>query len=139
MNEKFFVIIPLLIFIIVGELIAITITQVQQPAEMNTTILGSTNEREIVPDPVKKYCENYNYGGDKLLQTVEKSKSVAKCGNHYRVEPPVTAVNAPFKMIDKKGEVVAICGAMSFDASIESFEQKECEESCDLENLCTVK
>jgi len=136
-STKFYFVIPLLVFIIVGELIGITIAQVKRPPVTDTTILGTKNEREMAPEPVKKYCENYNYGGDKLLQTVEKPKSVAKCGNYYRVEPPATSVNSPFKMIDKKGEVVAICGGMSFDASIESFEQKECEESCDLENLCS--
>jgi len=137
-NNKLYLIIPLLVFVIAGELIGITIAQVQRPPETSTTILGSTIERESVPEPVKKYCENYNYGGDKLLQTPEKPRSIAKCGNYYRVEPPVTAVSAPFKMVNKKGEVVAICGGMSFDASIESFEQKECEESCNLENLCSV-
>lgn len=138
MNNKVYLIIPLLIFIIVGELIGITVVQVGKPPESATSVLGSVDKQEAVPELVKKYCENYNYGGDKLLQTPEKPRSIAKCGNYYRVEPPATAVNAPFKMVDKKGEVVAICGGATFDATVESFEQKECEELCGLENVCSV-
>lgn len=138
MNNKLYIIIPLLIFVIVGELIGITIAQIKHPPETSTTVLG-ISEQETLPEPVKKYCENYYLGSDKVFQTPEKPRAVLKCEKNYKVEPPASIQNSPVKMINKNGEVMAICRVMSFDASIESFEQKECEESCDFENLCSNK
>lgn len=134
MDNKIYVVISVLVFILAGEFLAFTIGRFNRPPGFPNSVLGSTDTK-ATSDVVKKLCENY-YSDTKIIQAPQKPRAVTQCGNYYRVEPPASAGAAPYKMITRKGDVAAICGSTSLDSSIESFEQKECELPCSLGNLC---
>lgn len=135
MNNGVYIAISLLIVVLVGEMIGYSLLKVSRPEQdvSPQAVLGSSIDTALV----KKLCENYHLDTNQLMQKSQKPRAVQQCGKYYRIDRPEETPVAPYKIVDKNGEVVAVCGGADFSAGIASFEQKECEVSCSLENLCS--
>jgi hypothetical protein len=133
MKDSIYIAISFLVIIIVAELVGMTYFSIGKDGETkNTSVLGQSVNTSLV----SKLCENYSFDTNQLAQTKETSRSVQQCGKFYRVDPPKEKIASPYKMVNGRGEVVALCGGADLNSDITSFEQPECETVCGLENLC---